>query len=705
MADIPNSPHIKLGIGLIFVLSLLWLSSPAFSQPNPPPNLERATRETDRLKGEDISKRLLTAPSKPKKMVEEETPPVAPEEKKFFVKKIYLSGCESFLPEDFALLVNKYENREVGLSELDILAKQIEREYLKRGVIAAVFVPPQEAKDQSVTLQVVEARMGELNISQGNNFFKKDRLRYYWKINSGDILHYDKISKSIQMMNKNTDREVKVVLSAGKKPSTTDVLLTSKTSFPIHSTFTLDNEGALSSGLWRTGLGIRDNNLLDSDDMAIAGYTFGSRFAGEYGYHTIPISPDGASLIYGLNTITSEPKGDYEPFDMRSYSQEANISVHQDLYKKDEYLGEVFTTFDAVDKKTFVGGPGGTINRDRLRILSLGGNFLIRSLGGSATISPEFYQGLPLFGANNFDDPLSTRHVQPNFSIFDMRTATKVVLPLELQQNFKVTTQFASEKVNPTNELSIGGIDSVRGYPSNDFLADSGYIINWELLAPIYPVPKDWRFPYSQQSLREQTTGLIFFDYGWGRQRDDTKPHNFTGVGGGIRMSLYNQALVRLEWGYPIGDKPFSRSRDWHFHFSLSVQEDIFEEINRIRQEVEEESIRQLGWELVDEELNNPNSVISQELHRDLYLAKSYYGEGKLQESKMFYEKISKIGTSLYKQADDYVRAQITKQQNLEEDNKQALTYYNTSRINDAKDLWEIVINEVKFSPLILEIK
>ena len=42
------------------------------------------------------------------------------------------------------------------------------------------------------------------------------------------------MSKSIQLMNKNADRDVSATLHAGKKPGTTDVLLDVKTRFPIH---------------------------------------------------------------------------------------------------------------------------------------------------------------------------------------------------------------------------------------------------------------------------------------------------------------------------------------------------------------------------------------------------------------------------------------------------------------------------------------
>jgi len=166
-------------IALIAWLFLLSGPLVSFSHAQPPPQqASYATRESDRF-GHEQEKRaereLRKAPEKPSKpKVETETP--KPGEQAFFVKKITLVGCESYPPEDFQSIIEKYENKDQTLTELNNLAKEVAGEYLKRGVIAAVFLPPQEIKDQAVTMQVVEAKMGMLDV-QKSPFFRKKLLR------------------------------------------------------------------------------------------------------------------------------------------------------------------------------------------------------------------------------------------------------------------------------------------------------------------------------------------------------------------------------------------------------------------------------------------------------------------------------------------------------------------------------------------------
>jgi hemolysin activation/secretion protein len=576
-----KSPSKTLGKIVIFLIFTLF-SLAAYSQID----VEKATRETDRLgQKEKIEEKLRQPPSEKPPEIKPPEAPVAKEEQKFFVKKINLEGCETFSPQDFSSSIAKYENRELTLSDLSILAREIEQGYLKRGVIAPVFLSPQEIKEGVVTLQVVEARMGDLQI-QEHKYFKKKRLNYYWKIPAGEILHYDKISQGVQLMNKNPDRLVRAALRRGKKPGTTDVLLTPQTRFPVHLTASFDNEGSASTGKGRTGLGIRHNNFLGLEDTVLAGYSFGNYFDGIYAYHSLPLNYNGASLLYGYSRSESKPTKEYAPYGIKSEVKDTSISLHQDLYQKDEYLGEVFLGFEAKDKT--VRTNDGPYNRDRLRIFNLGANLIRRDLKSTTSISPELSQGVAAFGASKRHNPLASREAKSTFSKFNLDIQQRRVLPWNLQANLKFKTQIASTKLTPQEEFSLGGIDSVRGYPSGDYSADNAILSSAELLIPSLFIPKSWRLPYAQQSLREQTTALVFVDYGWGKRRGpaafEKKSADLLGIGVGLRFNLFDQAILRLEWGFPVAsNRPITEAGHSQFHFSVDFQEKLPGEIERIR--------------------------------------------------------------------------------------------------------------------------
>ena len=689
---------------IALIAGFVFIACPLYAQVPPPTKVESATRESDRLTDSSAyEKKLQRVPKKTGEVKPEEPVPVENEEK-FSVEKIKLLGCESFSADEFTSIISKYEKKEVTLTELNTLAKEIEREYLRRGVIAAVFVPPQDINEKEVTLQVVEAKMGELKVQEAP-WFKKARLYYYWKSPMGETLRYDKISKSIQLMNKNPDREIKAALTAGKKAGTTDVVLTPKTNFPIHVTSSYDNEGSTSTGKARYSLGLRHNNFLGLDDTLITGYSYGAHFWGRYAYHSLPISPNGTSITYGYSMSKSIPKKEYAAFGIVSAATDVSFSVHQDLFKKDEYIGEVYTGFDANDKTTEMNT--GTYSRDRLRMFNAGGTYIHRGFGSSFSISPEVTQGLNVFGASGSNNPLASRSASSVFTKGQLNMNYKTMLPLGLQGNVRVKTQIANAKLTPQQEFSLGGIDSVRGYPSGDYLADNAATGSVELLIPSLMIPKSWKLPYDAAPLRDETTLVTFIDYGWGDRRaalpSEQKKVEFIGVGAGVRFNLYNQFLVRLEMGFPVGYATITEKADSQFHLMIDFQEKLPEEIERIRKEREEKSAKQLAEYFVDSELAKENSPVRQRVNNYMQLAKNAYEHGKLEESKDLYDRVAQIGKSLYQQAEDYFMNSLIREEKLREMKKLADEKYKEGKLGEAKKIWQKIAEEAKAQSLVFE--
>jgi hemolysin activation/secretion protein len=470
-------------------------------------------------------------------------------------------------------------------------------------------------------------------------------------------------------------------------------------------TSSYDREGATSTGKSRIGLGVRHNNFLGLDDTLISGYTFGDSFWGRYAYHSIPVTSQGATLMYGYSVSKSIPKKEFAVFGIVSASQDYSISLHQDLFKKDEYLGEVYVGFDANDKTTELNT--GTYSRDRLRIFNFGGTYTKRGFGSSLSVSPKIDQAVNCFGASSGQNPLASRGAISRYTKFTLNTNYKKLLPLNMQFSQKLMNGLSSSKLTPQQEFSIGGIDSVRGYPAGDYLADCAFISNSELLMPSIYIPQSWRLPYAEDSLRNQTTTVVFFDYGWGQRRGaldtEKKQVNDMGVGAGIRVSMFNQALLRLEWGYPVGDHMLTEGGNSQFHFSVDFQEKLPEEIERIKKFRQDEATKKIAREIVDEELKRKNSLLKEKIDTLRAQAKAAWDAGRLEEAKSLYERIDEIAKSVYQQAEDYVAILFQKEDKLGEAKKLASAKFQEGKLKEAKQLWQKIYQEAKPEPLVFE--
>ncbi|MBD3246103.1 MAG: BamA/TamA family outer membrane protein [Candidatus Omnitrophica bacterium] len=552
------------------VISLLLPAGqcPVFAQL--PPGAEKATESPRRTIQKKIEEELERVPQKVPEISEEE--PQLQEGERFFIKEITLTGCETVSCGEFDAVLREYESREVTLGELDQLCKKVEREYLKKGIIAACILPPQELSRGTVTLRIVEAKLGSVEI-RDHRHFRESRLQWYWRSKRGEVLRYDQLYRDLQLMNKNPDRTVSATLHAGEEPETTDVILEAETEFPVHVTSSFNNEGASSTGVYQKGAGARHNNFLGLDDTLLAGYLFGRHFDGKYVYHSLPVSNFGTTLLYGHSYSKSFPKKEFAPLQITSRARNTTVSLRQDLFSREKYLGEAYLTFDAKDKT--VTQIAGTANRDRLRIFRLGASFLARGAQSITRISPEFSQGVNGFGARR-RSALSSRGGENTFSKANIGLTHSRLLPWDSEGRVQFEGQVATTTLVPQEAFSLGGIDSVRGYPAQDFLADDAFQSNVEVFFPAFFIPARLKLPGAESTLREDTAPLVFFDYGWGARRSYSPAEqgdaHLIGVGAGLRLRLFNRALLRLEWGFPVGEDTISEDGNSRFHFSIDFE-------------------------------------------------------------------------------------------------------------------------------------
>jgi hemolysin activation/secretion protein len=693
--------YMKLRKLIAIMVGVLCLCPAAYGQ-----SLEQAVKAVDVDIREAATKRLERPPTKkPEIKIEEKKLPKGPS---FFIKKISLVGAESFLPEDFKGLVEKYENRKVTMEEMGELGKEIEREYLKSGIICACFVPPQEIKDETVTLQIVEAKMGILNIND-NRFFNKRSTAMYWTIKPGETIRYDKISRSLYLINKNPDREAKATLHAGKTPKTTDVTLDVASRMPFHGTFYFDNEGAKSTGKNRYTVGSRYNNFLGMGDSLLGGYMFGKDFHSLFLYHSVPLSPSGLSVMYGYSRSKAFPKGDLGRYGISALSENTSFIFHQDLFDKGKYLGEAYCGIDTNDKT--VRRDLGTLTRDKLTILRMGSNIMNNAAGGLTYIHPEFSQGLNFLGARR-KNSYSSRGSTNTFSKATLGIRHTRPMPFNTQATLSFKGQWCFEKLPPQEEMFLGGINSVRGYPAGDFTADKAFQTTMEILIPPFIIPKTIKIPYDTVPLRNRLTGIAFFDYGYGQKiglmgsEDDNM--KLASVGGGLRLRFFDQALLRVEIGWPIGlgDRPkteYNSRLGSRVHFSVDFEDHILDELQKIVQLKEGCMREKYAWDLLNNELTDQESPLREELYSYLYLAEAAYEKDELEKARDYYLKILTTCDSLYKQSLEYVEEAVAFEKRLEEKSVLASKFYREGELKKAKEIWQDILKQAKIKPLMLE--
>ena len=135
--------------------------------------------------------------------------------------------------------------------------------------------------------------------------------------------------------------------------------------------------------------------------------------------------------------------------------------------------------------------------------------------------------------------------------------------------------QIASQPLAPSEQLQLGGAESIRGYPEGDYLADTGAFVNFDWTFPMYIIPKSWKLPGQDTPLRYQIEPVFFVDVGGGTL-NKTLPGErnskfLAAVGGGLRVK-FKYFSLRLDWAGNVGDKPTSGSGPSTFYFTFQSE-------------------------------------------------------------------------------------------------------------------------------------
>lgn len=506
---------------------------------------------------------------------EKQEEPRAVPELRFKVKEIRLEGNRMIPSGEFRRLIAPFESREVTMKELNQLAETIAETYKKRGFLTTTaYVPEQRLEQDILLIRVVEGKVGQLLVD-GNHFFRKKQILSYAMFQKGEVLTYQKLRKTLSKMNRNPDRHVRSILERGEKPDTTDVVLKVKDRFPVHGGFLFDNQGVRSSGRKRYGFTLRDNNLTSFDDVLYGGTILGKDFGSVFAQYLLPIPPSDTTLIFGFSHAQVLPKRNLRPFGVNGKSETYTGTVVQRVFENHYLTLDFDAGLEVRESRTKV--LSGTFRRERLRIIRFGPTVKELDSWGYTDFRNECSFGIDTLGAAIHADPGNARlGVQPDFFVYRPTLARNQKMPFESRLVFKGSFQLPSHKLSSSEALYMGGASSVRGYPEGDYLADTGFLVSTELRMPSYFFPEDWTLRDSKLPLRRQIELVLFSDEGHGRLRSpsarEVESRTLFGLGGGLRVRIYDQVFARVEWAHVLGHEPLGESDHTRFHFRLQYE-------------------------------------------------------------------------------------------------------------------------------------
>lgn len=371
----------------------------------------------------------------------------------------------------------------------------LEKLYSSKGYqTVSVSVPQQEVQGGVVVLKVTEMKVGRLRV-KNSRYFDLDRIKQTApSVAEGQVPNFNDVTKDIVALNQWPDRKVTPTLRAGVAPGTVDVDLNVDDTLPLHGSVELNNRQTPNTTPLRTTATVHYDNLWQRGDSATFSYQIAPLresdaqvFSGSYLART-PVDWLNV-LVFGFKSDSDVASVGGQSVIGPGYSVGSravitlpgrdnffhSVSVGADW----KYFGEILQQNGVTSFSTPVGyvpavaSYSATWQRD----------------GSQTQFNGSFNAGLRGIGSDPF--AFDEKRFKATESFFYFRgdvSDTEEFKQLEGAQLFvKAQGQIADQPLVSSEQLALGGFDTVRGYLESETLGDTGVAGTFELRGPNLP--------------------------------------------------------------------------------------------------------------------------------------------------------------------------------------------------------------------------
>lgn len=483
-------------------------------------------------------------------------------------------------PEDVAKYLKPfYLNREMTFEDLVDLKIEVGKYFYQHGrPFIRVSIPEQEVVNGVLRLKVVESRIGTIQVV-GNKHFSSKQFLKYLKAKPGDHLRERPMGHDLYSMNINPFHQVDLLYSPGSQPDQTDVTLQvwDRRPWRIYSGF--DNTGIPGTGRVRWLTGFEAGNMFFSDHVLNYQYTSSLDFH-KFQAHTlqylVPFSVGHTLNLYGgyaeVHAHLEFPGGRNTG---RSYQASVRYDVpmvsDQFLRFQSQFGFDFKRTNSAIFFQEVVLSEPVTpflfTKNVNLTQFTYGIQLLYQTNRHNIEwITNGFWSPGKWVSDQSDRDYESIRPGAKNHWVYAITEFVyEYKAPSEILLHFRWIGQISSQNLLPSEQLPLGGYNSVRGYDERQENKDSGVLARMEIRSPLWPF--FWRTPENRFQI------LGFIDYGWGVDRtpypEQPRVDWMLGVGPGIRYTYSPYITGRFDWGFKLHSKPFYTGGSSEGHFSV----------------------------------------------------------------------------------------------------------------------------------------
>jgi hemolysin activation/secretion protein len=490
-----------------------------------------------------------------------------------------------------------YLNRRVSVDELEELRLKLTQLYIDAGYITSgVILPDQDVDPENgvILFQVIEGKLRRQDISlqavDAANQPTKPWLRPSYVTNrvmigAGDALNINRLKDSLEQLRQNPNiKRINAELQPGTEPGESKLDIKFEQATWFHAGIEFNNQRPPSVGANRFELFAYTNNLTSNGDTLSLRYTINKGTLDEWEWagldeysvaYSLPLNAVDTTLdlIYERDDspVVDEP---FDELDITSKTDSFYIGLRQPVFRTTtaqfDYSELILSAGFSFKQNTsellgepFSFSPGADNGRTRASVVRLGQELNFRNQDRAMSFRSIFSIGVDAFGATEGELGVDSQFLAwlGQFQYVWRLPRTEHLLI------FRASGQAANDSLPSLEQFSVGGMNTVRGYPENQLVRDNAFAATVE-----------YRHSLWQRSGASVLEIAPFFDVGGGRDNhtfgtEDGNGDVLCSAGVGVLFHPNEQFSATIYYGYAFKDfDQTSDLQDIGIHFAIVYQ-------------------------------------------------------------------------------------------------------------------------------------
>lgn len=459
------------------------------------------------------------------------------------------------------ILEAKFATRTLDLELISEIRREIQSYFEAKGTpFVAIDIPEQEITQGELKISLSSSTLCGVEC-QGNRYFPCKTLERYVRLKDGEPICTETLLSDLAFINRNPFRKINALFLPGDAENTTRVSLVAKDRLPLRLYAGGDNTGNKYTGNARWFAGTNFSNPW-LDHLISYQYTTSSDVS-EFQSHTLhllmPLPIRQTLIFYGglsyvkpsLSRFRNETEPPATRFRSGSSNAQASCRYEIPVFKTwDGYLHQFTFGFDWKHLNNDLEYIGDSTLPIFFKTLNLsqflaGYTYALQTDKSRFTLDAELvFSPFSMFSHSSHSDFSHFRAGANNQYVYG-RIGVRETYSLPRGFSFYgyFRGQGASSALIPSEQLGLGGYDTVRGYDERIFDADNALIANLELHTP-------------SLFSKYQTYFLLFGDAAGGWNFDslvgERKVDWLASAGAGFRCFLDRYIQARADYGFKL---------------------------------------------------------------------------------------------------------------------------------------------------------